>query len=120
MRPRPPAAVTADASFPPAAEPIGASTIGCSMPRRSVSRVRRVIDSGSHASQDKNLPQLDTSGLDDWAVALEVATDAGFEFVERGDVGLAGTGFGQSVGEFLCFQNRGHLLAQLLDDVLRR
>src|SRR5471032_2536224 len=40
--PRPPAWVTAAASFPPAAEPIGASRIGCWMPSRRVSAVSMV------------------------------------------------------------------------------
>src|SRR5262249_31401596 len=40
--PRPPAWVTAAASLPPAAEPIGASRIGCWMPSRRVSAVSMV------------------------------------------------------------------------------
>src|SRR4051794_34420687 len=40
--PRPPAWVTAAASFPPAAEPIGASRIGCWIPNSRVSAVSMV------------------------------------------------------------------------------
>ena len=40
MMPRPPALETAEASCARAIHPIGAWTIGCSMPRRSVTRVR--------------------------------------------------------------------------------
>src|SRR4051794_10816220 len=39
MKPSPPAWVTVAASLPPAAEPIGAKRIGCSMPSRRVSAV---------------------------------------------------------------------------------
>src|SRR3954463_9581763 len=40
--PRPPAWVTAGAGSPPAAEPIGASRIGCWIPSRRVSAVSRL------------------------------------------------------------------------------
>src|SRR5579871_3606651 len=55
MRPSPPAAVTAAASFPPAAVPIGASTIGCSMPSRSVSRVEIPMMSSAAAQGERLL-----------------------------------------------------------------
>src|SRR5262245_15392994 len=42
MSPNPPARVTAAASRPPAANAIGAETMGCSMRKRSVRRVVRV------------------------------------------------------------------------------
>jgi hypothetical protein len=42
--PRPPAAVTAAASFLPATNPIGADSIGTMMPRASVSRGRSATD----------------------------------------------------------------------------
>jgi hypothetical protein len=47
ISPSPPAAETAAASRPPAANAIGADMIGCSMSRISVNRVRKVIQSCS-------------------------------------------------------------------------
>src|SRR6185437_6651426 len=45
MRPRPPAAVTAEASLPPAANAMGAEMIGCVRPSCCVSRVFNVTSS---------------------------------------------------------------------------
>src|SRR6476469_7203080 len=45
--PRPPAWVTAAASFPPAAEPIGASRIGCWIPSKRVNAVSMVATGAS-------------------------------------------------------------------------
>src|SRR6516164_4403558 len=109
MRPSPPAAVTAAASLPPAADPIGASTIGCSIPRRSVNRVRSATSMHRYARS-----------FNDPAVSLVVAADTSLEFIERGYVGLAGAGPGQSVGEVFHLDNRAHVLAQPLDDIRRR
>src|SRR5262245_65220020 len=63
---------------------------------------------------------LDAGGPYDPAVAFEVTLDAGFELVERRDVGLARAGLGQVVGELLGFEHRAHLLADLVDNLLRR
>src|SRR5450756_1802997 len=51
IRPSPPAAVTAAASLPPAANAIGAEMIGCSIPSISVNRVYKAIRVSSQATK---------------------------------------------------------------------
>src|SRR4029077_17949378 len=63
---------------------------------------------------------LHAGGLDDRTVPFEVLMDASFEFVERRDVGLARAGIGQLVRELLALEDRTHLFAQLVDDILRQ
>src|SRR5260221_3231121 len=64
--PRPPAWVTAAASLPPAAEPIGASRLGCVIPSRRVSAVSMVAIGASRLALGRQLvlcPQLEVAGV---------------------------------------------------------
>src|SRR5260370_2347527 len=82
--PRPPACVTAAASFPPAAEPIGASRIGCWIPSRRVSAVSMVAIGASRLALGCELvlrPQLEVAGVMAFmelvrGIALETVDDA--------------------------------------------
>jgi hypothetical protein len=62
---------------------------------------------------------LHAGGLDDRTVSFEVLMNTSFEFVEGRDVGLARAGLGQLVREILAREDRTHLVAQLVDDILR-
>src|SRR5882757_5006225 len=82
--PRPPAWVTAAASLPPAAEPIGASRIGCVIPSRRVSAVSMVAIGASRLALGRQLvlsPQLEVAGVMAFmelvrGIALQAVDDA--------------------------------------------
>ena len=63
---------------------------------------------------------LHAGGLYDRTVSFEVLMDASFEFVEGRDVGLARAGLRELVREILALEDRTHLFAQLVDDILGR
>src|SRR5690242_13902369 len=82
--PRPPACVTAAASLPPAAEPIGASRIGWVIPSRRVSAVSMVAIAASSLGLGRQLvfgPELEVAGIVAFAelgrrIALQAIDDA--------------------------------------------